>query len=275
MQDSIIAWCDVTWNPTFGCSKVSEGCRHCYAETIALRFKHSKKPWTTPNAGENVQLKEHKLREPYKLKEPMRVFVNSMSDLFHEQVPDEYIAKVFAVMNDLPQHTFQVLTKRPERAATWPGPWTDNIWMGTSVEDYRVAHRIAELRECDAKVRFLSCEPLIGPLEESLDFVDFSGIHWIIVGGESGAHMKSPDNPRWMRQEWARHIRDLCEIHDTAYFYKQDAGIRTEMRPWLVEEDGSHTHIRQYPDEAFATLAAQTQDLSLGNAEERQPSLLG
>lgn len=257
MQESLIAWCDVTWNPTFGCSKVSEGCRNCYAETIALRFKHSLKPWTSPNAAENVQLKEYKLREPYKLKEPSRIFVNSMSDLFHPMVPDEYIAKVFAIMNDLPQHTFQVLTKRPARAATWAGPWAPNIWMGTSVEDYRVTHRIDHLRECKAQVRFLSCEPLIGPLGD----VSFEGIHWVIVGGESGSHMKSPDNPRWMKQEWAREIRDLCGHYETAYFYKQDSGIRTEMRPYLVEEDGTHTFIRQYPDSQAAAKSSLTAPL--------------
>lgn len=245
MNTTKISWTDVTWNPTFGCSKVSEGCRHCYAETIALKFRHSEKPWTTPNATENVKLKEHKLHEPYKLKEPSRVFVNSMSDLFHPLVPDDYIARVFEVMNGLPQHTFQILTKRPERAAEWPGPWTENIWQGTSVEDHRVSHRIDALRECEAQTRFLSCEPLIG----SLGDISFEGIHWIIVGGESGPHMKGgPDNPRWMKQEWARDIRDACIRDEAAFFYKQDSGVRTEMRPWLVEEDGSCWEWHQFPD---------------------------
>lgn len=241
---TIISWTDETWNPTTGCNKVSEGCRNCYAEKLSLRFGWSKKPWTLPNAEENVKIHPNRLKKPYTWKKPSRVFVNSMSDLFHPLVPDEYIAQVFEVMNDLPQHTFQILTKRPERAAEWPGPWTDNIWQGTSVEDYRVAHRIDSLRECAAKTRFLSCEPLIGPLGD----VSFDGIHWVIVGGESGPHMKSgPDNPRWMRQEWARQIRDHCVRDGVAYFYKQDSGVRTEMRPWLVEEDGSCWEWHQFP----------------------------
>lgn len=250
MNNTKISWTTLTWNPTFGCSKVSEGCRHCYAESLALRFRHSDKPWTKQNAQENVQLKEHKLHDPYKVKEPSRIFVNSTSDLFHPLVPDDYVARVFEVMNDLPQHTFQILTKRPERAAGWEGPWTENVWMGTSVEDHRVAHRIDSLRECPAHVRFLSCEPLIGPLIESPGDVSFEDIHWAIVGGESGRHLTGGStNPRWMKQRWARDIRDLCLDSNTAFFYKQDSGIRTEMRPWLVEEDGSCWEWHQFPDD--------------------------
>jgi len=238
---TLISWTDETWNPTTGCSKVSEGCRYCYAEALSLRFGWSKKPWTAPNAAENVIEHPERLSKPLTWKKPSRVFVNSMSDLFHEQVSDEFIAKVFAVMGATPQHTYQVLTKRPERARTWPGPWADNIWMGTSVEDQRVAGRIDALRDCGAKTKFLSCEPLIGRLDASL-----AGMGWIIVGGESGRHMKA-GNPRWMQQEWARHLRDLSIDAGAAYFYKQDAGIRTEMRPWLVEEDGSCWEWHQYP----------------------------
>jgi protein gp37 len=146
-----------------------------------------------------------------------------MSDLFHELIPDDYIREVFAVMEALPQHTFQILTKRPERAASWEGPWTPNIWMGTSVEDRRVLSRIDHLRECEAAVRFLSAEPLLGPLEA----LDLDGIHWVIVGGESGP------GHRGMDHEWARHIRDECIQAGVAFFYKQDSGPRTEMRPWL------------------------------------------
>jgi protein gp37 len=142
-----------------GCSRVSDGCTRCYAERIALKFKLTPKPWTKVNAPHNVQIQPHKLREPYRIKQPCRIFVNSMSDLFHELVPDEFLAKVFEVMNECLRHTFQILTKRPERAAAWPGPWSANIWMGTSVEDRRVIRRIETLRDCGARIKFVSYQP--------------------------------------------------------------------------------------------------------------------
>ncbi|HZU78208.1 MAG TPA: phage Gp37/Gp68 family protein [Dehalococcoidia bacterium] len=243
MNGTAISWTNATWNPTTGCSRVSDGCRHCYAEALSLRFGWSTKPWTAGNAAENVVLHPERLRHPYRLKRPSMIFVNSMSDLFHEQVPDAYIAQVFAVMAATPQHTYQILTKRPERAAAWPGPWLPHMWMGTSVEDARVTHRIDTLRTCGARIRFLSCEPLLGPIPG----IDLHGIDWLIAGGESGWHMKSPDNPRWMRQEWARALRDACVAQHTAFFYKQDSGPRTELRPWLVEEDGSCWEWHQLP----------------------------
>jgi protein gp37 len=237
-----ISWTDETWNPTSGCSHVSEGCRFCYAERISLKFGWSKKPWTAPNAEENVVLHPERLRKPYSWKTPSRVFVNSMSDLFHPQIPDSFIADVFKVMVDTPQHTYQILTKRPERAAEWGGPWPKNIWQGTSVEDAKAMPRIDHLRRCGAQTRFLSCEPLLGPL----DGINLDGIHWVIVGGESGFHMQ-PQSPRWMKMAWARSIRDACVDQGTAYFFKQDAGMKTELRPWLVEEDGSKWKWHQYP----------------------------
>lgn len=244
MNETIIAWTNATWNPTFGCSKVSPGCAFCYAETLALKFGHSKKTWSLANEGENVALKPHKLREPYALKQPSRVFVNSMSDLFHQQISDSYLKQIFAVMNDLPQHTFQILTKRPERAAKWAGPWTPNIWMGATVEDTSVRNRIAILRECSAAVRFLSIEPMLGPIPD----IDLSGIHWVIVGGESGAHM--PKHPqRWMQHAWARDIRDACHAQNVAFFFKQSSGLRTEMGTALEHEDGSFWQWRQFPDQ--------------------------
>lgn len=234
MNDTAISWTKHTWNPVAGCSKVSEGCRFCYAETISNKFGHTKLPWSAPNAAENVRCKPHKLREPYALKTPARIFTNSMSDLFHPEIPDSYIAEVFAVMNDLPQHTFQVLTKRPERAAQWAGPWTSNIWMGTSVEDSRALPRIEALRHCGATTRFISAEPLLGPLGE----IDLSGIQWLIVGGESGNHM--PRHPeRWMDHAWARELRDACQNQEASYFFKQSSGIRTELGTALHHEDGS------------------------------------
>lgn len=246
MNDTKISWTDVTWNPVFGCSKKSAGCAFCYAETIALKFKHSTLPWTGENARENVRLQRHKLHEPFKLKEPSRIFVNSMSDLFHPLVPDDYIAEVFEIMNSLPQHTFQVLTKRPERAARWAGPWGANIWMGTSVEDASVEGRIDALRECGAQTRFISAEPLIGPWER----FDLRGIHWVIVGGESGFHMNRPEGRgRWMEHEWARQIRDACTAQDVAYFFKQSSGYKTELGTALEEYDGSAWEWHQYPHE--------------------------
>ncbi|MFW6030977.1 MAG: DUF5131 family protein [Myxococcota bacterium] len=240
-----ISWTNKTWNPVTGCSKVSEGCRYCYAENMSLRFGWTPKPWTAANAAENVQLHPERLRKPHTWKEPQRVFVNSMSDLFHPEVPDSFIADIFHVMATTP-HTYQILTKRPERAAEWPGPWTPNIWMGTSVEDERTMHRIEELRQCGAATRFLSCEPLIGPLPG----LNLEGIHWVIVGGESGQHLAKagPEHPRWMQQAWAREIRDACVAQGVPFFYKQDSGVRTEMRPWLVETDGSRWRWHQYPD---------------------------
>jgi len=237
---TLISWTDETWNPVTGCSKVSEGCRYCYAEGLSLRFGWSKKPWTAANAAENVIEHPERLGKPLTWKNPSRVFVNSMSDLWHPQVSDKFIDRIFEVMRSTPQHTYQLLTKRPERAALWRN-WPANVWAGTTVEDQRVALRIDWLRATPAAVKFLSCEPLIGRIDE-----DLRGIDWVIAGGESGNHMK-PGNPRWMNMAWARHLRDLTVDAGGAFFFKQDSGIRTEMRPWLVEEDGSCWEWHQYP----------------------------
>lgn len=278
MQESNISWTNETWNPMHGCSKVSDGCKYCYAMTLSLRRGWTTQPWTIQNEEANVFMKPHKLNEPYKLKEPQRVFVNSMSDMFHRVLPDWYIAAVFCVMLDNPQHVFQVLTKRPERtvdwherflhalktpsffefreqvkdqrvkaalAKDWQTPWGDNIWMGTSVEDARVTHRIETLSQSLAVTKFISAEPLLGPFGP----VDFSGIDWVIVGGESGLHLTGPEDPRWMKMEWAREIRDMCVAQKVAYFFKQDSAKVTEVRPWLVEEDGSRWEWHQYPGE--------------------------
>jgi protein gp37 len=226
MAATKIRWTNETWNPTTGCSRVSAGCKHCYAEALSLRFGWSQKAWTKRNAVDNVKLRPERLRKPYTWRQPRRVFVNSMSDLFHPLVPDEYVAQVFEVMSALPRHTFQILTKRPERAAEWPGPWMPNIWMGTSVENSRVMNRIEALRLCAAKVRFLSAEPLLGPLTG----LNLQGIDWVIVGGESGP------GHREMNHDWARELRDACLASGVAFFFKQDSGPRTEMRPWLDDQ---------------------------------------
>ena len=240
-----ISWTNETWNPVTGCSRVSDGCRNCYAERLSLKFGWSKKPWTARNAAENVVCHPERLGKPLTFRKPSRVFVNSMSDLFHELVPDDFIAEVFQVMIDTPQHTYQILTKRPERAAEWRGPWADNIWMGTSVEDSRVVGRVDYLRTCGASVRFLSCEPLIGPLP----VLDLTCIHWVIVGGESGPGFRP------MPHEWAREIRDHCIRQGVAFFFKQSAHYRTEMGTALEEADGSRHTWHQFPGQLDPPIA--------------------
>lgn len=233
-----ISWTTETWNPVTGCSRVSEGCRHCYAERLSLKFGWSQQPWTAQNAKSNVRERDERLSKPYKIKTPSRIFVNSMSDMFHPLVSDDFIGKIFDVMADNPQHTFQILTKRPERLTDWPqSVWRNNIWMGTSIEDQSVLYRVDQLRQSKAHTRFLSAEPLLGPLHD----LDLRGIHWVIVGGESGPGYRPMDHA------WARSIRDQCVANRTAFFFKQDAAYRTETRCWLVEEDGSRWQWQQYP----------------------------
>ena len=255
MNQTKISWTDETWNPVHGCSRVSAGCDHCYAETLSLRMKLTTKAWTGDNSKENVQLKPHKLKEPYALKQPSRVFVNSMSDIFHPIVPNAFIADVFQVMNDLPQHTFQILTKRPRRAAKWQEGWGDNIWQGTSVENRKTLHRIDSLRECGAKVKFLSLEPLLEPLGE----LDLTGIDWVIVGGESGK------NFRPMSHSWARAIRDQCVAEGVPFFFKQSAAYRTEMGTELIEEDGTQTTWHEFPVSESMSISSvvESEQLSL------------
>lgn len=232
-----ISWTDKTWNPTTGCSRVSSGCDHCYAEALSLRQGWSKKPWTTENADENIVLHPDRLKKPYSWKEPVRIFVNSMSDLFHPKIPKTFVDEVFKVMNDLPQHTFQILTKRPRRAASYRGEWTPNIWMGTSIENRSTLYRIDFLRQCPAKTRFLSLEPLL----ESLGEIGLDGIHWVIVGGESGKGFRKMDH------EWVREIRDQCVERNIPFFFKQSAASRTETGVELIEADGSKNAWNNFP----------------------------
>lgn len=243
-KETAISWTDSTWNPTHGCSRVSEGCRFCYAETLSLRYGHTGKVWSHQNAVENFQLKPHKLREPYSWKEPRRVFVNSMSDLFHEEMPADYLRQIFQVMADLPRHRFQVLTKRPERAAKWPGPWPANVWMGATVENRKALPRIQAIRDCGAAVKFLSVEPLI----EDIGQPDLQGIDWVIAGGESGRHLREERwRHRWMDHAWARGVRDACLRDGVAFFFKQSSGMRTELGVALEHEDGTFWLWQQYP----------------------------
>ena len=229
MQPSAIAWTDQTWNPTHGCSRVSSGCKNCYAERISRQYGHTERPWTNEHADENVSERPGKLEEPYNLTEPSRIFVNSMSDLFHSVISEEYIRDVFAVMRNCPHHVFQVLTKRPGRAAHMTIDWPPNVWMGTSVEDDRVTPRIDQLRGCDAEVLFISFEPLIGPVGD----VDLSGIDWAIVGGESGPN----EVRREMDHAWARDILEQCREDDVAFFFKQSSARQPERGTRLTVEN--------------------------------------
>lgn len=222
---SSIEWTEATWNPVTGCTKVSAGCKFCYAERMALRLRAMGKP----QYSNGFKLTPHpeSLSLPFRWATPRVIFVNSMSDLFHEDVPLEFIQQVFTVMNQCSHHTFQVLTKRPEVAATYASrlQWTDNIWLGTSVEDKRVVHRIRTLQQIPAKVRFLSVEPLLGPIAR----LPLTGIHWVIVGGESGPHSRAMD------AEWVRTIRDRCVARDVPFFFKQWGGTNKKATGRLLD----------------------------------------
>ncbi|HYL89157.1 MAG TPA: phage Gp37/Gp68 family protein [Burkholderiales bacterium] len=216
---SNIEWTEMTWNPVTGCTKISQGCKNCYAERMAKRLKAMGSG--RYRAGFEVTLHPDLLDVPRRWRQPRSVFVNSMSDLFHEDVPDAYIESVFETMNACPQHTFQVLTKRAGRLATLAPrlSWAPNVWMGVSVEDIRVADRIDLLRTVPAKVRFLSLEPLIGPL----DALRLEGISWVIVGGESGPRARP------MKPEWVNSILRQCRAAGTAFFFKQWGGVRKDL----------------------------------------------
>lgn len=207
---SKIEWTEATWNPVTGCSKVSPGCAHCYAEAFAERFRGV--PGHPYEQGFDVKLWPQRLELPLRWAKPRRIFVNSMSDLFHPDVPDEFIENVFDTMSRAEHHQFQVLTKRPERACKMIGrlPWPQNVWMGVSVENQHWTVRIDALRKVPAAVRFLSCEPLLGSLQ-----LDLAGVDWVIVGGESGTHA------RRMQGEWVSEIRDQCALAGVAFFFKQ------------------------------------------------------
>jgi protein gp37 len=216
---SSIEWTEMTWNPVTGCTKVSQGCKRCYAERMAKRLTAMGSD--RYRNGFKVTLHPDLLDVPKRWRQPRVVFVNSMSDLFHEDIPLDYIQRVFATMRDCPQHTFQVLTKRSERLAELAGqlPWPRNVWMGVSVEDARVISRIRDLSSTPAAVRFLSLEPLIGPLHE----LPLSGIHWVIVGGESGPRARP------MRKEWVDSIYRQCRDARVPFFFKQWGGVRKDL----------------------------------------------
>lgn len=206
----------MTWNPTTGCDKVSAGCKFCYAEVMSRRLKAM--GLEKYSEGFKIRIHEKELDTPKKWKKPKVVFVNSMSDLFHKDVPVAFIQKVFKVMRENPQHVFQVLTKRADVLKYYDSEgwleWSHNIWMGVSVENEKVVNRIDLLRETHARVKFLSCEPLIGPLPN----LNLKGIDWVIVGGESGR------KPRPMKPEWVEDIKNQCLEANVAFFFKQWGG---------------------------------------------------
>ena len=212
---SSIEWTETTWNPVTGCTKISDGCKHCYAERMATRLQAM--GVEKYRNGFDLTLHKSVLEEPLRWKKPRIVFVNSMSDLFHESVPAAFIESVFRVMNRAPQHTFQVLTKRPARVMELdPGlTWTPNIWLGTSIESKEWTDRLAKLKETSALTKFLSLEPLLGPLPN----LNLVGIDWVIVGGESGP------GARPMKAEWVREIRDNCLRSGVSFFFKQWGGV--------------------------------------------------
>ncbi len=214
MAQSSIEWTQLTWNPTTGCSKISAGCKFCYAEVMSRRLKGMGQE--KYKDGFKLRVHVDTLSLPYSWPSSRIVFVNSMSDLFHEDVPLDFIKAVFKVMNENPQHIFQVLTKRAHRLEIISNElhWSNNIWMGVSVENAEVVYRIEHLKKCDAAVKFLSLEPLIGPLDD----LNLEGIHWVIVGGESG------HRPRPMRKKWVRDIRSLCNKAGVPFFFKQWGG---------------------------------------------------
>jgi len=209
----------MTWNPVTGCTKVSQGCKHCYAERMARRLEAMGSD--RYRNGFHVTLHPDLLDVPRRWRQARVVFVNSMSDLFHDDIPLAYIQRVFATMRDCPHHTFQVLTKRSERLAELASqlPWPENVWMGVSVEHARVIHRVRDLQRVPAAVRFLSLEPLIGPL----DALPLVGIHWAIVGGESGP------KARPMRKEWVTSIHRQCRAARVPFFFKQWGGVRKDL----------------------------------------------
>jgi len=233
MNKTGIIWTEVTWNPASGCKKVSIGCKYCYAERIA----ENKRGTAAFPKGFDLTIRPHKLREPFRLKEPTMVFVNSMSDLFWEEIPDDYRNKVLDVIEQTPQHQYQVLTKRPENLLRYSRQrrLPMNFWAGVTIENQACASRLDVLKQVEADIRFVSAEPLLGPLE-----LDLAGLQWMITGGESGRHLYDEKirgqrglvdlsggrwTPREDRIDWVRSIRDQCQREGVKFFHKQWGGV--------------------------------------------------
>ena len=249
-ESSHIEWTDATWNPVTGCSKISPGCKFCYAERLARRLQAMGQ--RNYRNGFELTLQPHMLDHPLRWRQPRRIFVNSMSDLFHSDVASEYILKVFTVMSRADWHQYQILTKRSERLLELDSElgWEPNIWMGVSIESEKYLYRVDDLRRTHSHIKFLSIEPLLGPLHS----LDLSGIDWVIVGGESGPHAR-PLDPTWVRQ-----IRDICLGFRVPFFFKQWGGAmksRTgrslDGRTWdeMPTFTGVRHHISSAPELAI------------------------
>ena len=220
-----IEWTEATWNPVTGCDKVSPGCAHCYAEGLAERWRGI--PGHPYEQGFDLRLWPERLTQPLRWKRSRMIFVNSMSDLFHEGIPDEFLLEVFDVMGRAQHHIFQILTKRQDRLleAAPHLTWHPNIWMGVSIENRRFVHRADYLREVPSAVRFISAEPLLGPLEG----LNLQSIDWLIAGGESGRHHR-PAKPQWIRE-----LRDRCQAESVAFFFKQWGGRTSKAGGRLLD----------------------------------------
>lgn len=225
MANSKIEWTETTWNPITGCTKISAGCKHCYAERMALRLRAmGQRNYVN---GFELTLHEHALELPLQWKRPQIVFVNSMSDLFHEEVSEDFVLRAFDVMRRANWHSYQILTKRSARLLELNPriDWTPNVWMGVSVEDIDNTFRIDDLRNTNAHIKFLSLEPLLGPLPQ----LNLAGIDWVIVGGESGPGSRAMD------PSWVIDIRDQCINAGVAFFFKQWGGVNKKRRGRLLE----------------------------------------
>lgn len=222
---SKIEWTEATWNPCTGCDKVSSGCNNCYAEAMAIRLKAMGQ--RNYSNGFRLTTHEHMLALPLSWKKPKSIFVNSMSDLFHPDVPIDFIVKVFTIMSSAHWHSFQVLTKRSDRLLELNSElrWCENIWMGVTVEESGYLYRIEHLRRCSAKIKFVSFEPLLGPMEH----LDLTGIQWVIVGGESGARARE------MNPDWVRQVRDQCISAGVSFFFKQWGGTNKKKAGRLLD----------------------------------------
>lgn len=225
MSTSKIEWTESTWNPVTGCTKISAGCKNCYAERMAKRLRMMRQP--NYANGFKVTIHEHVLEYPLRWKKPQTIFVNSMSDLFHKQVPDSFIFKIFDVMGQAYWHQFQILTKRSKRLAKLAPKleWHKNVWMGVSVENDAVKSRIDDLRRVPAAIRFLSFEPLLGPMSS----INLSNVNWVIVGGESGPMS------RQMKKEWITQIKEQCFYQNVPFFFKQWGGINKKKAGRLLD----------------------------------------
>lgn len=220
-----IEWTEVSWNPVTGCSKISDGCKNCYAEKLSRRLVAMHNP--RYKNGFEVTIHDDLIELPLKWKSPRVIFVNSMSDLFHEAIPDDVILRIFKTMNQCPQHTFQVLTKRPERLVDLNSriTWTKNIWMGVTIENNKYLHRADLLRKTDAHIKFISAEPLLGEIGN----IDLTNIDWVIVGGESGPCARPMD------KDWVIQIRERAKKSGTAFFFKQWGGTNKKKAGRLLD----------------------------------------